>query len=38
MGKKRDLIDFERGMFVGARRAILNISKVYLIKWPVSVY
>ncbi len=27
MGKKGDLSDFERGMFVGARRAGLSISK-----------
>ncbi len=27
MGKKEDLRDFERGMFVGARRAGLSISK-----------
>ncbi len=27
MGKKGDLSDFERGMFVGARRAALSISK-----------
>ncbi len=27
MGKKRELSDFERGMFVGARRADLSISK-----------
>ncbi len=27
MGKKGDLINFERGMFVGARRAGLSISK-----------
>lgn len=27
IGKKGDLIDFERGMVAGARRAGLNISK-----------
>ncbi len=27
MGKKGDLSDFERGMFVGARRTGLSISK-----------
>ncbi len=27
MGKKGDLRDFERGMFVGARRSGLSISK-----------
>ncbi len=27
MGKKGDLSEFERGMFVGARRADLSISK-----------
>ncbi len=31
MGKKGDLSDFECGMFVGARRAGLSISKTFII-------
>ncbi len=31
MGKKGDLSDFERGMFVGARQACLSISKTDLL-------